>query len=41
MATEAKPEIKKPEKLDLEKGKVYASKIIKKHNKWLKEMANR
>ncbi len=41
MTTKTKPEIKKPEKLDLKKAKAVAMRIIRENKPWLKEMADK
>jgi hypothetical protein len=38
---EPKPEVKKPEHLDLRKAKLMAEKIIRENKPWLKEMADK
>ena len=38
---QTKPEIKKPENLDLSKGEAVFEKIIRENKEWLKEMANK
>ena len=35
------PQIRRPEKLDLEKARIVAAKIIKENKEWLKEMADK
>lgn len=42
MAVEKKnPQVKKPERLDLKKGKRIAERVIRENREWLKEMAKR
>lgn len=41
MATKNQPEIKKPEKLDLEKARLVVKQLIEENKEWLKEMASR
>lgn len=41
MTSEARPSIKKPGNLDLEKARKMAEKIIRENKKWLKEMADK
>jgi hypothetical protein len=39
MASETKPQIKKPTGMDLAKGQKTVDGVIRKNKKWLKEMA--
>ena len=41
MAVRTNPEIKKPQHLDLKKGKAVVRRVIRENKEWLKEMANK
>ena len=38
---QVQPQIRRPEKLDLDKARVAVTKIIKENKEWLKEMADK
>ncbi|HEU0074363.1 MAG TPA: hypothetical protein VFS30_10140 [Dehalococcoidia bacterium] len=38
---QAKPQIKRPEHLDMKKARTVVTKIVKENKEWLKEMADK